>query len=140
MKIAFNGGDFNPNMNFDFVKIHTEAFKRGRCVVSENAGLLLGILSFILAISNLLFGLFMNFSTEILSEFTEQGLGHWISVLFVITVTLALLSVLCGVFAVVLFAKSDKKPSHCAGLVVAIISFALCTVCLGLNIAGMVAW
>ena len=140
MKVEFNGGDFNSNMNFTSAEIHTEAFERGRRIISENAGLILGILSFILALSNLPFGLFMNFSTEILSKFTEQGLGHWISVLFVVTVIVALLSVLCGVFSVVLFAKSDKKSSHCAGLVVAIISFVLCAVCLGLNIAGMVAW
>ena len=140
MKVEFNGGDFNSNMNFGSAEIHTEVFERGRRVVSENASLLIGILSFLFALLNLPFGLFMNFSTEILSQITERGLGHWISVLFVITVILALLSVVCGVFAVILFAKSDKKIPHYAGLIIAIISFVLCAVCLGLNIAGMVAW
>ena len=140
MRMEFNGGDFSSNMNFGAAEIDTEACKKGKHLIRENAGLILGILSFILALSNLLFGLFMNYSTEILSKFTEQGLEHWISVLFVITVIVALLSVLCGVLAVVFFAKSDKKISDCVGFAVAIISFVLCAVCLGLNIVGMVAW
>ena len=82
----------------------------------------------------------MNFSTELLRKITEEGINNWIAALFVITVIVALLSLVCGVFAVVLFAKSNKNLSHCAGLVISIISFVLCAVCLVLNVVGMVAW
>lgn len=140
MKIEFSGSEFNSNIKSNSAEFNTVNFETGRKLFRENGSLILGILSFILALSNLPFGLFMNFSTEILSKITEHGLEHWISVLFVTTAIAILFSILCGVFSIVLFAKSDKKASHCAGLIIAISSFVLCAICLGLNIAGMVAW
>ena len=140
MKIEFNGGEFNSNMDSAYVEMQTPDFEKGKQIFRENGSLILGIISFILALINLPFGLFMNYSTEILSKLTDSGLQHWITVLFVTAVIVISLSVICGVFAVVLFAKSDKKITHVAGLSIAIISFVLCFTCLGINIAGMAAW
>lgn len=140
MKIEFNGGEFNSNANFDSEKMYNASFEKGKSIIRANGSLLLAILSFVLALLNLPFGLFMNFSTELLRKITEEGINNWIAALFVITVIVALLSLVCGVFAVALFAKSNKSLSHCAGLVISIISFVLCAVCLVLNVVGMVAW
>ena len=140
MKIEFEGSEFNTSINSSNQNASSTDLERGKKVLVENGSLILAAVSFILSIANLPFGLFMNFSTEILSKITDRGLEHWIFALFIVTAIVILLSVLCGVFSVVLFAKSNKKLSHCAGLVIAIISFVLCAVCLGLNIVGMVAW
>lgn len=140
MRIEINGSEFNSSINSDNTEVHTIDFQGGRNFLNENSCFFVSIISFVLAILNLPFGLFMNFSTEFLSRFTEHGLEHWIFALFIAVAIVILLSVLCGTFSIVLFAKSNKKLLHCAGLVIAIISFVLCAVCLGLNIAGMVAW
>ena len=140
MKIEFNQIEFSSIMNSDSDESSVFAFEGARKIFSENSSLILAVLSFIIALANLPFGLFMNFSTEALSKITEYGLEHWISALLVATAVMFSLSVICGVFSVVLFAKSDKKTSHFAGLVIAIVSFSLSAVCLGLNIAGLIAW
>lgn len=140
MKIEFNGNGFNASMNSNDSKTYSVSLEKERRILRENGSLIAAIFSFILAISNLPFGLFINFSTEILSKITERGLEHWIFVLFVVTVIVVLLSVLCGIFSIVLFVKSDKSTSHCVGLAISIVSFVLCALCLGLNIVGVVTW
>lgn len=140
MKIEFNQGEFNARINSGFDESGAFALEGVRKILNENSSLILGIVSFIIALANLSFGLFMNLSTEVLSKFAENGLEHWISVLFVTTVIMFLFSVLCGVFSIVLFAISNKKTSHFAGFAISIVSFSVCAVGLVLNIMGMVAW
>lgn len=140
MKIEFNSGEFNANMNCDLNGINNIDLDSGKKVLQENSSLIFSVLSLLLALANLPFGLFMNLSTELLNNWTERGLEHWISVLLVATTVLTALSVICGVIAVVLFAKSEKRTTHYVGLSLAITSFVLCAVCLTLNIAGMIVW
>ena len=140
MKIEFNESEFNSSINSGSAEIHSADFERGKRLLSENGSFILGIFALALALSNIPFGLFMNLSTEILGKLTEHGLEHWIFVLFTVMSLVLLFSVLLGVFSIVLFARSDKKPLHCAGLVLAIISFVLCALCLALNIVGLTAW
>ncbi len=140
MKIEFDGSEFDSGMKCGHKELHSEGVEAGKRILGEYGGLVLGIISFVLAVSNLLFGLFMNFSTEILSKISGGGMEHWISVLIVSMAILIAFSVICGVFSIILFAKSDKRLLHVAGFVFAIISFTLCFVSIGLNIAGVIAW
>ena len=140
MKIELNEHEFKSNINSSSIEKHNEHFEKGKRAVAENAGLILGMVSLALALFNLPFGLFMNFSTEILSKLTEHGLQHWIFALFIVTAVVILHSIICGVISVVLFVKSKKRISDCVGFIVSIVSFVLCMVCLALNIVGIVAW
>ncbi len=140
MKIEFNGNGYNASMNSNDSKTYSVSLEKEKRILRENGRLITAIFSFIIAISNLSFGPSMNFSTEILSKITERGLEHWIFLLFIVTAIAVLLSVLCGIFSIVLFVTSDKSTSHCVGLAISIVSFVLCALCLGLNIAGIVTW
>lgn len=140
MEMNFNGYEFNSNIDSHSAKRHSVDFENGKKILSENSSFVLGVISIVLAIMNLPFGLFMNFSTEILSKLINNGLNHWIFVLFVVTGIITTLSVLCGVFSVVSFSKTKKKTLNCVGLALAIISFVVCAVCLALSILGIAAW
>ena len=136
----FNGYEFNSNIDSISAKRHSVDFEKGKKLISENGSLIFGVISIVLATINLPFGLFMNLSTEFLSKLAGAGINHWISALFVITSIVIILSILCGVFSIVLFSKTKRTSLNCVGLALAIISFVVCAVCLGLNIAGVVAW
>ena len=140
MKMNFNGNEFNASINSSSAENHSFNFEKGKKLLSENSPLILAILSSVLAIINLPFGLFMNISTKVLSDLIGSSLPHWIFALFVVTSVIIALSILCGVFAIILFTKTKKVTLNYAGLVLAILSFILCAVCLGLSIAGIVAW
>lgn len=139
MKIEFNEHVFKSNTNSADAENRNE-LEKGKKAVAENAGLILGMVSLALALFNLPFGLFMNFSTEILSKLAEHGLQHWIFALFIVTAVVILQSIICGVISIVLFVKSKKRISDCVGFIVSIASFVICMVCLALNIVGIVAW
>lgn len=98
MKIEFNASEFDPISNRSYEDIYSDGVEAGKKLFGEYGSLMLGVVSFILAISNLLFGLFMNFSTEILGKISDGGTEHWISVLIVAMSILIAISVICGFF------------------------------------------
>ena len=140
MEMNFNGYEFNSNIDSHSAKRHSVDFENGKKILSENGSFILSVISVVLAVINLPFGLFMNLSTEILSKFINNGINHWIFALFVVTGIVITISVLCGVFSIVLFAKTKRTTLSCVGLALAIISFIVCAVCLTLSIVGIAAW
>ena len=140
MEMNFNGKEFNSTINSNSTNNNSLDFENGKKVLIKNIPFVLGIISFALSFINLPFGLFMNFSTSFLNNLIGKGITHWIFALFVITGVIITLSILCGVFAIILFAKTNKTTLNYIGFTISIISFVMCALCLGLNIAGIAAW
>ena len=140
MEMNFNGNEFSASINSSSEKRHSIDFENGKKIINENGSIVFSVIALVLSLINLPFGLFMNLSTVFLRTLTDGSINHWISVLLVTTSIVITLSILCGVVSIVLFSKAKKTTSSCIGLALAIISFVLCAVCLGLNIAGLAVW
>ena len=142
MRVEFNGKSFTADMdsNSSAKKSVEVEIDTPKLLFSGSNTLICGIISLAISLCNLPFGLFMNISTEILSQYLGTGLPHWVFVLFALSSTMLTISGISGVFAIVNFAKSQKRIVDWAGFSLSVISFVLICLCFTLNIVGLVAW
>lgn len=141
MKVEFNGNTFSAEMDSNIQDDSANVgFDIEKLMLKSNGALVFGLLSLVISLCNMPFGLFMNFSTKILAEYLGSGLPHWVSVLFAFSSVTLALSLTSGVFSVVCFAKSTKRMADTAGLILSIISFVMVCFCFVMNILGIVAW
>lgn len=142
MRVEFNGKRFSADMdsNSSAKKSVEVEIDTAKVLFKGSNTLICGIISLAISLCNLPFGLFMNISTEILSQYLDTGLPHWVFVLFALSSTTLALSGISGIFAIVNFAKSEKHMSDWAGFSLSILSFILICLCFILNIVGLFAW
>lgn len=142
MRVEFNGKSFTADMdsNSSAKKSVEVEIDTTKLLFKGSNTLICGIISLAISLCNLPFGLFMNISTEILSQYLGTGLPHWVFVLFALSSTTLALSGISGVFAIVNFAKSQKHMVDWAGFSLSILSFILICLCFTLNIVGLFAW
>lgn len=140
MKIEFNSVGINSNSNSPLDDLGGFNFALSSKILRENGSLILAIISALLAFLNLPFGLFMNLSTEILNRLTEHGSHHWLVVLFVVSFVIALLSVLLGIFSIVMFVRSEKNTVQYIALSLSISAFVISSVCIALDIYSLLSW
>lgn len=140
MKVEFNKNSFSANLTkeneIDLINQHlceNEWMKR-------NKSMLFGILALVVSFATLPFSIFMNLSTEFLTKVFSTSVTHWIIFLFIISTLIIDLSILFGIFSIVFFAKSKKKPSEAIGLSFVIFSFIINVTGLILSIFALSAW
>ena len=140
MNVEFNGRGFSAEM-FDAPK--TEA-KIDVVIPSfslrDNGAFVLGVLASIVALANLPFGLFANVSADFMSQILTSSIGHFVSVLFSVSVIMLAGSVLLGVFSIISYVRSRKCTLDNIGFASAILSFAISITGLVLNIIALVTW
>lgn len=140
MRVEFNKNSFSanlceePQMGIIHLRPNEER------LMKNNKAMLFGILALFIAFVNLPFGIFMNFSTEFLTKIFNANVTHWVSYLFLISVSIFAASILCGVFSIVFFTKSQKKFSDAMGLTFSVFSFIISTTGLILSILGLCAF
>lgn len=139
MRVEFNGNNFSAEMNSSSVA-PTVDIEGGKKLFKNNRTLIFGIIALAITLGNLPFGLFMNLSTEILSSFVGVGLPHWVFVLFAFSAVMLAISLICGIFSIISFAKSEKSMLDSLGLAFTVISFVMFCLCISLNIVGLTAW
>ncbi len=139
MRVDFNASGFSAEMDSPAASA-TLSLEKGGAALKAQRTLILGIIAFIISLGNLPFGLFMNMSTEILSHFVGVGLPHWVFVLFAFSAIMLAISILCGVFSIISFAKSKRQMTDAIGMAMSIISFVISCTCILLNIVGLTAW
>lgn len=141
MKVEFNGNTFSAEMDSNIQDDSANVgFDIEKLMLKSNGAFVFGLLSLVISLCNMPFGLFMNFSTKILAEYLGSGLPHWVSVLFAFSSVTLALSLVSGVFSVVCFAKSTRRMVDTTGLIFSIISFVMVCFCFVMNILGIVAW
>lgn len=140
MKIEWNENGFSAKIENEATPAPQSQMKTAWTFLQENGAAILGSIAFISALVNLVFGLFLNFSTDIISSFGEHSATHWMVVLLIFSIILLLLSVLSGIFSIICYVKSRKKVFDHIGLILAIVSFVVGFAGLILNIIGLIVW
>lgn len=112
----------------------------GVTILRENKTLMIGMIAFICAIVNLLFGLFLNLSTDLLAYFAEHTATHWMVVLLMFSVVLFSFAVLSGIFSIIFYTKSKKTTLDAVGFTLSILSFVVGCSGLILNIVALIIW
>ena len=140
MRVEFNNNGFSANMNssYDHEQHHGE--KISELPFRGFGVLLLGIIAIAFSVIELPLGLFINISYDALSSALGITAMHWAVVLFAISVIIAVMSVACGIIAIVCYSKSAKQTVDVVGMVLSIIAFIISTFCLILNIVGFILW
>ena len=100
MKIEWNENGFSASMNNEQSSMLQKEAPTGVTILRENKTLMVGMIAFICAIVNLLFGLFLNLSTDLLAYFAEHTATHWMVVLLMFSVVLFSFAVLSGIFSI----------------------------------------
>lgn len=140
MKMEFNDNNFFSNMSIqedEETKDVNDNVEKIKLFLKNNLAFIFGSIAVIIALCNLPFGLFMNFSTKILSEYLGNSLPHWVFVLSLVTL---IISIICGVSSIVCYPKSEKKITDSIGIALGILSFIIVCCCLLLNIFGICLW
>lgn len=140
MKIEWNENGFSAKIENETPHTSQSQMKTAWSFLQENGAVILGSIAFISALANLIFGLFLNFSTDIISSFGEHSATHWMVVLLIFSIILLSLSILSGIFSIICYVKSRKKVFDHIGLILAIISFVVGFAGLILNIIGLIVW
>ncbi len=140
MKIEWNENGFSAKIENEVTPTPQSQMKTAWSYLQENGAAILGSIAFISALVNLIFGLFLNFSTDILTSLGGDSATHWMVVLLVFSIILLSLSVLSGIFSIICYVKSRKKVFDHIGLILAIISFVVGFAGLILNIIGLIVW
>lgn len=140
MKVEFKQNGFSADMNCDFEPTPNDRGKEFKLPLKYSKALILGIIAVIISMANLPFGLFINLSADIMGVFLDRAITHWIIVLFILSVITLTVSVLCGVFSVISYARSKKRSLDNIGLILSILSFAVSATCLVLNAVGFILW
>ncbi len=139
MKIRWDENGFSANINGESPQV-AQAGATGLGLLQENGVLVLGAIAFVGSMINLLFGLFLNFSTDALAFFAENKAAHWMVVFLIFSIVLFMLSILSGIFSTILYVKSKKKMLDMVGLILAILAFVVGLSSLILNIIALIAW
>ncbi len=139
MKIEWNENGFSASMNDEPSHVRVETAS-GWELLRENGTLILGSIAVMSSILNLLFGLFLNFSTDIIAYFMEHAAEHWMVVLLIFSIILFSMAVLSGIFSIIHYTKSKKKTLDVIGLVLSILAFVVGFSGLVLNIVAIIVW
>ena len=140
MKIEFNNNGFSANINEDPKGVTVEQSFEYKQILNKYCVLIFAVVAILFATINLAFGLFINFSTKMMSEGLGTAISHWTVVLLVLSITLFLFSVVCGIASLVCFVKSMRKTIDYIGFMVAIVSFIIAVIGIVLNIIGLIVW
>ena len=135
MRVEFNGRGFSADMN-------DENFASPRCdfkkTIANNLPLVLGVISLILSVVNLPFGLLINLNKQIFEKVNAMNTSYLMAILLVFSIVFVVVSILSGVFSIFCYSKSRKKTTDIAGVVLSIISFLVCTSVITLDVVGVI--
>ena len=139
MRVEFNENGFSANMNENGYP-HTDRPIFFGSSIKKQVALILAVVSLVIAALLLPFGLFMNIGTDLLADLLGENLTHWTTVLLVLSFLLMAISVFCGILAIVQARKVRQEGMTLAVIMLAVLSFVLCSACLVFNILGLVIW
>ena len=111
MKIEFNKNGFSAEMNSLNETSCNEKVSSFKFNIQENKVLLFGILAFIISVITLPFTLLLNFNFDILQQIFNTSIQHWITILFIVSTVMILLSLVCGIFSISLYKKTQKTDT-----------------------------
>lgn len=141
MKFESDERNFSLNINSFGESERKNEFESAGKLIKENKSLFLSIIAIAVALANLAFGLFINFSSRILTNVWESAENyHFIVVMLVIAVVMTVASVTLGILALVYYRKSEKSSLDKAAVFTAILSFVLSGAALSFNFLGLFVW
>ncbi len=137
MRVEFNGRGFRADMNDGNENFagNQNDFKK---IIANNWSLILGVLSLILSVVNLPFGLFINLNKHIFKNVNGVNLSYWMAILLVFSVLFVIVSILSGVFSILCYSKSSKKTADIAGILLSIVSFLVSVTVITLDVVGLI--
>ena len=140
MKFESNGKNFSASMSsYPDLERKNELDNAGN-FIKENKPFIFSVIAFGIAFANLIFGLFINLGSKILTNVFETDNYHLIVVMLVISLIMSVISVALGVFALAYYQKSSKESLNKVAVFVAILSFILSLSSIVLDIMGLLVW
>ena len=109
-------------------------------LLKRNAPLAFGIMAFVIALSLLPIGLFINIGLDIFGGVLAENLAHYTAVFLAVATLIAIMSVALAIFSILLFKKSEKRLQDTLGVFFSIVSFAACAVAITLIVLGLMVW
>lgn len=140
MRFESDGKNFSANIDsFPETKRRSE-FENAGVFLKENKALLFSVIAIAIAFANLALGLFINLGSKLLINVFESDNYHFIVLLIVFSVVMALISVTLGVVALAYYKKSKRELLDKIFAFVAILSFALSAASLTFDMLGLFVW
>ncbi len=136
MKTEVNEAHSSTQTNGIPLRQESNLLFQGQNLAKKGLGLILGAISIFIAMTLIPLTLFINISTDALRNILQNNLIHYQALLCSIACITASISVTCGIFSAVLFAKSKKQLHDVGGLILSILAFVVCSVALSLIVLG----
>ena len=137
MKVEFNNGFISATMSDSDISSPTQSEKCISAFVRVNKAIILGAIALFIALVSLPFGLFINFSTELVCQIYASGVGYWLTVMLIFSLVTVSISISCAVFAIIIFARKEKTTYDTLGFFFSVISLAVSVSSIILNIVGI---
>ena len=138
MNFDFKSEEFNSSGNSQPGISISGSYIGESVSLSKNLPFVLSIISLLFSLVILPLGFFINLSTKIISDHLSSGATYWALILLTISLVITAISLICGIFSIIAFKKTTKTNLNCIGLALAILSFLICAISIGINVVEFI--